>query len=90
MTAHSVHPDTHDYGLADDCARCSEHAKHPFESLDAENLRKLFGRVRDGLPARSVNERRAMDVLEHAQRHASQLRAMERGSDDLHEGEGLA
>jgi hypothetical protein len=39
VTVHAPHPDTHTHGLADGCARCAEHAEHPFHSLDNRNLR---------------------------------------------------
>lgn len=42
MTIHTPHRDSHLYGLADDCARCQEHASHPHLSLDSENLRRLL------------------------------------------------
>jgi hypothetical protein len=42
MTMHSIHPDTHEHGLADDCERCAEHAQHPIQSLDQENLRRIM------------------------------------------------
>lgn len=42
MTMHSFHPDTHEHGLADDCPRCAEHAAHPIQSLDHENLRRIM------------------------------------------------
>ena len=63
MSEHSYHPDSHTHGLADDCERCAEHASHPLRSLDADNLRQLRFRIRDGLPARSDNERLAMERL---------------------------
>lgn len=67
---HSDHPDSHTHGLADGCERCSEHASHPFASLDQTNLRVLMERIVSGLRPRSDNERVAMlavrDVLNHA------------------------
>ena len=56
--SHTIHPDSHEHGLADDCPRCAEHAEHPLTSLDARNLRTLvertlrnrFGRDGDGGP----------------------------------------
>ena len=63
MSTHSYHPDTHTHGLADDCPRCTEHAHHPERSLDAVNMRALHYRIQRELPARSVNEANAMDVL---------------------------
>lgn len=69
MTVHTSHPPSHTHGLADDCPRCAEHAEHPFESLDTVNLRELLYRVNLDLPARSGNERRAMDAIEAHARH---------------------
>ncbi len=42
MTMHSMHPDSHTHGLADDCPRCVEHAEHPIATLDHENLRRIM------------------------------------------------
>lgn len=42
MTTHSVHPDSHTHGLADDCPRCQEHAEHPERGLDRDNIRRLL------------------------------------------------
>lgn len=42
MTMHSLHPDSHEHGLADDCPRCAEHAEHPIRTLDRENLRRIM------------------------------------------------
>ncbi len=42
MTMHTFHPDTHENGLADDCPRCAEHAEHPIQSLDQENLMRIM------------------------------------------------
>lgn len=64
MSTHTVHPDSHEHGLADGCPRCYEHSLQPIESLDEENLRKLTWRVREGADARSENERTAMNVIE--------------------------
>ncbi len=73
MTSHGPHPSTHMYGLADGCPRCAEHAEHPFESLDSENLRALISRLNLDSPPRSENEARAMRVLETHRRHAEVL-----------------
>lgn len=67
-TVHGAHPDIHTNGLADQCLRCDQHAVDPFASLDEDVLRALALRLRDGEPARSDNERRAMDVLHRAMR----------------------
>lgn len=42
MTIHSPHPDSHVYGLADDCPRCEEHAIDPVSGLDSENLTRII------------------------------------------------
>lgn len=42
MTAHIYHPDTHEYGLFDECPRCQEHAEHPEWSLDSDNVARLL------------------------------------------------
>jgi hypothetical protein len=63
MTVHSVHPDTHTHGLADDCERCAEHAEHPEESLDTDHFIELVMRVRSRQGARSENERKAMERI---------------------------
>lgn len=60
MTVHAYHPDTHTHGLADDCPRCLEHARHPLNSLDLENLAALRLRLNDDLAARSDTEALAM------------------------------
>ncbi len=68
VTSHAPHPDIHTDGLADRCPRCDQHAVDPFASLDQDVLRILAERLRDGEPARSDNEGRAMDVLRRAMR----------------------
>lgn len=73
MSVHSLHADTHEHGLADDCDRCTELAKDPFRNLDETNLRNLYARTtrwmnddpHDALP-RSENELTAMRVMEQA------------------------
>ena len=68
MTQHTQHPDTHRHGLMDGCPRCAEHAAHPFQSLDADNLRALVARtrawMRDEAMPRSDTERDAMRQVE--------------------------
>lgn len=73
MTMHSLHPDTHTHGLADDCPRCVEHAEHPIQSLDQANLRRILAlavdRDRLGQPATYLDQVAAAKVLtalEHA------------------------
>lgn len=75
MSTHTFHPDTHEFGLADNCPRCAEHAEHPLESLDKTNVQALIVRVNHELPARGANEARAMCVIETAMRHADLLGA---------------
>ena len=74
MSTHSPHPDSHDHGLADNCPRCAEHAEHPFESLDDDNLWALIERtkswMRDEEFPRSDNETTAMRIVETAIRQA--------------------
>jgi hypothetical protein len=67
MTVHAYHPDTHTHGLADDCPRCAEHARLPWQSLDRENLTALRQRIAEGLPPRSTNEATAMGNLSDPQ-----------------------
>lgn len=73
MTMRSIHPDTHTHGLADDCERCAEHAEHPIQSLDTENLRRIMALAvsddRFGQPATVTDQVAAAKVLtalEHA------------------------
>jgi hypothetical protein len=74
---HSLHPDSHEHGLADDCPRCAEHAEHPFESLDDENLVALATRtvawMRDEEYPRSETETTAMRYMERSVREARAL-----------------
>lgn len=42
MTIHTIHGPITQYGLADDCPRCQEHAANPLEGLDASNIGRLF------------------------------------------------
>ena len=77
MSTHAVHPDTHEHGLADDCPRCAEHAEHPLDSLDTENLRALLARINADYAARSDNEARAMQNLERTMRDAGRLKLLD-------------
>lgn len=74
MVSHTLHPDSHEHGLSDDCERCAQLARYPGESLDNENLTMLLLRVLEGRPARSGNERLAMDEVEHSIRLYRKLR----------------
>lgn len=74
MTTHTAHGRIATTGLADDCDRCTEHASHPFYSLDDNNLRRLVQMARsDELPL-TRNDRIALaqvrDVMAKAQRLA--------------------
>ena len=77
MSTHGFHPDTHEHGLADDCPRCTEHAEHPLDSLDVENLRALLARINADYAARSENEARAMQNLERTMREAGRLNLLD-------------
>lgn len=68
MVSHTYHPDSHEFGLSDECARCYQLADTPFQSLDDDNLLALYERVVEKLPGRSRNERTAMTTVEHALR----------------------
>ena len=72
MSIHTFHPDTHEFGLADNCPRCEEHANHPLAGLDDSNLRELLRRIEERLLNRSINEGIAMaqlrDVLVQVER----------------------
>jgi hypothetical protein len=41
MASHSVHPDIHEHGLADDCERCAEIAAEPWKYLDRDGLGRI-------------------------------------------------
>jgi len=66
MASHSLHPDSHTHGLADDCPRCDEHAEEPLQGLDHENIGALAYRLATGRLARSANEGKAMANLARA------------------------
>lgn len=72
MASHEYHPDSHEHGLADGCARCREHSEHPFETLDDRMLLALYERTllwrvgARGGEARSENEGAAMRIVETA------------------------
>lgn len=44
MASHSMHPDVHEHGLADDCPRCDELAGRPLE-LDDEMIAAMWRRM---------------------------------------------
>lgn len=44
---HTHHAQIRLGGLADNCPRCAEHAKHPLDSLDTQNLEALWIRMLD-------------------------------------------
>lgn len=71
MTMHSIHPDTHTHGLADDCERCAEHAADPLRGLDDENLTRLIHAAVDrSIPPLTYTDAVAsasiLTTLEHA------------------------
>lgn len=80
MSSHTYHPDTHEFGLADGCPRCAEHAERPLDSLDSANLAALVERVRNEEEPRSANEAIAMRRVGAALAHADKLRKL-RGLD---------
>lgn len=66
VTSHTLHPDSHEFGLADGCPRCAEHAERPVTGLDDRNLGVLARRLACGDAPRSGNERKAMyRLLDH-------------------------
>ena len=73
MASHTFHPDSHEFGLADGCPRCDEHAKEPFLSLDDVNLRELVRAVKGDEEPRSLNEDDAMAHVAIALRQAARL-----------------
>lgn len=77
MSTHTLHPDTHEHGLADSCERCAEHAEHPLASLDIENQRNLLQRINMEWAPRSENEARAMSNLERTMRESGRLSLLE-------------
>lgn len=76
MSAHTYHPDSYAYGLADDCPRCAEHAEQPFDTLDDENLLALAIREERGYDARSDTEARAMAALARHRRAQARLEGL--------------
>lgn len=65
VAVHS-YPDSHEYGLADDCPRCEQHARDPLRGLDDDNVTNLLWRVETGQPPRSTNEAIAMAHIRDA------------------------
>lgn len=78
-TTHNLHPDTHEYGLADGCERCAEIAADPFVGFDDNNLAALVERTRQWINdrefPRSENEKIAMRLME---KHLVHQRIIER------------
>lgn len=74
MASHIYHGSIGTHGLFDGCNRCLQHAEHPFDSLDDDNLADLIDRTKRWMAddpasvARSKNEQKAMtqvaDVLQ--------------------------
>lgn len=83
MASHILHKPIHTGGLVDGCARCDEQAGMPFEMLDDENLLALVERTVRWLDddedavARSMNEHRAMRIVETALMHRRALDRLE-------------
>ena len=79
MSIHTVHPPSHTHGLADGCERCAEHACHPFETLDDDNLRALVARAKDweNNRPRSENEATAMRKVETALEQQRRIQKLE-------------
>jgi hypothetical protein len=77
MASHNHAPAIVEYGLQDECPRCGEHAEHPFQSLDDENLTALAARtvawIRDEEFPRSETETAAMRYMERSIRDARVL-----------------
>jgi len=76
---HTLHPDVHEYGLADSCPRCRQHAEHPLDSMDDTMLRALFDRLASGQIARSLNEGLAMDNLRSDRQKALRIQELDCG-----------
>lgn len=76
MVSHTIHPDSHEHGLSDDCPRCLQHAVTPALTLDDENLTALVWRVIEGKPARSQAEGLAMFSVEAIFRGYRKLRLL--------------
>src|SRR3989337_915723 len=76
MAAHTLHPDSHEYGLADDCPRCAEHARDPGQGLDDRNLSSIIQRVEEDLPPRSRNEAVAMAYVRNVQRFGERVKRL--------------
>jgi hypothetical protein len=83
MATHTHPADVREHGLQDDCERCEEMAKQPFETLDDDNLTVLIGRTKSwmadesGVFPRSTNEAVAMRVVESAIRSARTIDRLE-------------
>jgi hypothetical protein len=83
VPAHIAHPSTHTHGLADGCLRCGEHAEHPFDSLDDDNLADLVARTKRWMAddpeavARSKNEQKAMTRVADALQQRAILERIE-------------
>lgn len=75
MPSHSYHAPIPTHGLADGCVRCLQHAEHPFDSLDDDNLLDLVERTIRWMDddehsvARSRNEQKAMTIVSDALTH---------------------
>jgi hypothetical protein len=76
LSTHFHSEDIVEYGLQDDCDRCSEHAAHPLESLDNSVLLDLAERVRHNVRSRSENEAVALKNMAQAITNAKKLIAL--------------
>ena len=72
MTMHSRHSDF-EAVLYDNCARCDQHAEHPFDSLDDSHLGRLASMVFIGTKGRTANERRAIREVQDVMVKAARL-----------------
>lgn len=80
MASHTLHPDSHEHGLADGCPRCAEIATDPFSTMDDHLLALLHSRtvawMRDEEFPRSDTERDAMRVMEETLSRVRHLRRL--------------
>ena len=68
-TSHTEHPDILQFGLNDDCLRCSQHADDPFvldstSLVYARVLGMMYARVLQAADARSLSEGAAMHFIQ--------------------------
>lgn len=63
---HTLHPDSHVAGLADECPACDENADHPWDKLDDHNLHQLISMIVLDKTPRSTNESVALYTVKKA------------------------